>query len=162
MTNHAFFGPPRETFVAGGAHIAVYLVPVFDGRLVVFDVTAEEARGRWLPWTVLEFGQNPYEAASMLVDDWCGGQISDLSLADVMSFPVGGGGWELSIVFRAELLQDPKGDEVRRPYIFEPGLYDAIGRFDPVDLERWVTRSAGTARTPQPAAPAAPKDPMVF
>jgi len=138
MSGRAFFGPPRDGFVTGGAHISVYLVPVFERQLVVFDVQAREARGRWLPWDILDFGANPYEAASALADEWCGGGLSDLSLVDVMSFPVEGGGWELTIVFRAELDERPAGDDSRTPYLFEPGEADAMGPFDPVDLLRWL------------------------
>jgi hypothetical protein len=135
----AFFGPPSGSFVPGGTHITVYLVPVFQGGLVVFDVEAKEARGRWLPWDVLDFRQNPYEAAATLADTWCNVALDDLRLVDVMSFPVEGGGWELAIAFRAELFEMPPGDAHRRPFRFEPGRYDAIGPFDPVDIERWVT-----------------------
>jgi len=138
----AYFGLPAESFVSGGTHVTVSLVPVYEGRLCVFDVHAREARGRWLPWDVLGFGENPYEAASTLADEWCDGVISDLSLVDVMSFPVDGGGWELAIVFRAELSALPRGDDARAPYLFEAGRYDALGNFDPVDLERWVTSGA--------------------
>lgn len=135
----AFFGKPAKTFVPGGAHVAVYLVPVFEGRLVVFDVQASAARGRWLPWDVLEFGGNPYEAAAALADAWCDGAVSDLTLADAMSFPFGVEGWELALVFRAELTALPRGDDARTPVVSERGQFDAIGNFDPVDLERWVT-----------------------
>lgn len=141
----AFFGPPRDSVTPGGVHLTVYLVPVFENGLVVFEVQAREARGRWLPWDVLDFGQNPYEAASQLADDWCNVSLDDLSLADVMSFPVEPGGWELAIVFRAELAEMPGGDTQRSAVRSEPGQYDAIGPFDPVDLERWVTSSRGPA-----------------
>jgi hypothetical protein len=134
----AYFGPPNDSFVAGGTHITVYLVPVLEGRLVAFDVSAREARGRWLPWDVLDWRGNPYECASALADDWCGGAIGDLRLADVMSFPFEGGGWELALIFRAELTAPAAGDDVRTPYVFPAGAYDAIGNFDPVDLQRWV------------------------
>jgi hypothetical protein len=145
----AYFGKPTKTFVPGGAHVAVYLVPVFQGRLVVFDVQASAARGRWLPWDVLEFGANPYEAAAALADAWCQGAVSDLALADAMSFPFGGEGWELALVFRAELTARPQGDDARTTVVFDEGEFDAIGNFDPVDLERWVRRSQpGT--TPKP------------
>lgn len=143
----AFFGPPRDTVTAGGAHVTVYLVPVFEGGLVVFEVEAPEARGRWLPWDVLEFGQNPYEAASQLADNWCNVSLHDLSLADLMSFPVEPGGWELAIVFRAELAEMPPGDALRAAFRSEPGHYDAIGPFDPVDIERWVAAGAGPTPT---------------
>lgn len=149
MPRYAYFGQPAESFVRAGAHVAVYLVPVFEGGLVVFDVTARAARGRWLPWDILEFGGNPYEAAAALADEWCGGALSDLSLADVMSFPFEGEGWELAIVYRAELTEMPVRDDVRTPYRFDPGEYDAIGSFDPVDLQRWVEHG-GPGRSPRP------------
>ncbi len=138
MTSRAFFGKPQAGVVDGGAQIAVYLVPVYEGRLVVFDVKAKQARGRWLPWDVLDFGQNPYEAASALADSWCDGALDDLALVDVMSFESPGGGWELAIVFRAQLTDLPGGDDAREPYLYPEGEFDAIGNFDPVDLERWV------------------------
>src|SRR6188508_3287000 len=134
----AYFGKPAATFVPGGAHIAVYLVPVLNGQLVVFDVTASAARGRWLPWNILGFGTNPYEAAAELADLWCGGAISDLRLVDAMSFSVPPEGWELALVFRAELDELPDPDDARRPLLFESGKFDAIGNFDPVDVESWV------------------------
>jgi hypothetical protein len=143
----AFFGPPSSDVVPGGTQITVYLVPVFEGGLVVFDVAAKEARGRWLPWDVLDFRQNPYEAAAALADTWCNVPLDDLRIVDVMSFPAEGGGWELAISFRAELAEMAPGDEHRRPFRFEPGSYDAIGPFDPVDIERWV-RSRGAADPP--------------
>lgn len=139
----------------GGAHVAIYLVPVFQGRLVVFDVAASAARGRWLPWDILEFGGNPYETAATLADDWCEGAVTDLALADAMSFPVGGGGWELALIFRAELNARPAGDDARTTVVFEPGQFDAIGNFDPVDLERWV--SGGSQ-----AETSAPKPNLLF
>lgn len=134
----AYFGKPGTTFVPGGLHIAVYLAPVFEGRLLVFDVQASAARGRWLPWDILGFGANPYEAAAELADLWCGGAISDLRLVDAMSFAYGVDGWELALVFRAELTALPPGDDARRPFLFESGEFDAIGNFDPIDLARWV------------------------
>ncbi|MCE7929421.1 MAG: hypothetical protein HUU14_08575 [Dehalococcoidia bacterium] len=121
-----------------GTMVTVYLVPVHEGRMVTFDVRAREAQGRWLPWSVLEFAGNPYMTASELADDWCDGAISDLSLVDVMSFNPPGGGWELAIVFRAELTALPRPREDRTPAVFDPGRFDAIGPFDPVDLQRWV------------------------
>ncbi len=145
MSRPAFFGKPANGLVRGGAHISVYLVPVYQQRLVVFDVAATQARGRWLPWDVMEFGANPYETAAALVEEWCGGAISRLSLADVMSFPSEGGGWELAIVFRAELTDMPPGDDARSPFAFREGEFDAIGRFDPVDLERWLLGGAEAA-----------------
>jgi hypothetical protein len=146
----AYFGKPASTFVPGGAHVAVYVVPVFEGRLVVFDVAASAARGRWLPWDVLDFGGNPYEAAATLADEWCDGAVTDLSLADAMSFPFQGDGWELALVFRAELNARPSGDDARRTVVYESGKFDSIGSFDPVDLERWVTRGHSPAPSRKP------------
>lgn len=133
----AFFGPPRGEPTRGGAQVTISLVPVFEGRLVAFDVSAREARGRWLPWHVMEYGANPYESASELADDWLGGELADLSLADVLSLTLPDV-WELALVFRAQLVRLPPGDAERRPFVFAPGEFDAIGPFDPVDLRRWV------------------------
>lgn len=146
----AYFGKPAGTFVPGGAHVAIYLVPVFEGRLVAFDVSASAARGRWLPWDVLAFGGNPYEAAAELADNWCGGAVADLALADVLSFPFGAGGWELAIVFRGELTELPAGDDARTVAVYGPGEFDAIGNFDPVDLERWVRAREAPMPAPKP------------
>lgn len=118
--------------------VTVHLVPVHEGRLLAFDVRAGEAQGRWLPWCVIEFAGNPYVTASELADDWCEGAISDLALADVMSFTTPGGAWELAIVFRAELTALPRPRKDRVPAVFERGRFDSIGPFDPVDLQRWV------------------------
>lgn len=143
MSGHAIFGPPAGDLTEGGAHITVNLVPVFQGRLVAFDVTASEARGRWLPWTVLPFGGNPYETASDLAEEWCRGAVADLRLVDVMSFSLVRGSWELAIVFRAQLTEKPPSLRDRIPSIYEPGHFDAIGSFDPVDLRRWVESGPG-------------------
>jgi hypothetical protein len=147
----AYFGPPVTGFVPGGTHVTVYLAPVFEGRLVVFDVAAREARGRWLPWDVLGWRANAYECASALADQWCDVPLTDLALIDVMSFATEGGGWELAIVFRAELMEAPKGDAVRVPFLFPAGEFDAIGNFDTVDLARWVDAGAqGSAAAAPP------------
>jgi hypothetical protein len=121
MARPAFFGRPVPGVTPGGACIAVYLVPVHERRLVVFDVAAREARGRWLPWDVMEFRANPYETAAALADDWCAGAVSELTLADVLSFPLEAGGWELAIVFRAELMATPPADDARSPFTFAEG-----------------------------------------
>jgi len=142
----AYFAAPASSFQPGGTHVAVYLVPVCEGRLVVFDVAEKAARGRWLPWDVLSWGGNPYEAAAELADDWCQGAVSALALADVLSFPFEGNGWELAIVFRAELTRLPDADDARSPFAYDLGEYDAIGRFDPIDLERWVTAGRNDAK----------------
>lgn len=152
----AYFGPPAAAFVPGGAHIAVYLLPVYGGQLVAFDVEAAQARGRWLPWDILPWGGNPYELASELADLWCQAPLSDLTLADVMSFPSPEDGWELAVVFRAELSEPARGDEVRKPYFFPPGQFDAIGPFDPIDLERWVTGAVINHREAGPALASGP------
>ncbi len=151
MARRAYFGPPRDGPVKQGTTVTVHLVPVHEGRLVAFDVRAREAQGRWLPWCVLEYAGNPYVTASELAEDWCEGAISDLRLADVMSFSPPGGGWELAIVFRVELTALPRQRDDRAPAVFEPGRFDAIGPFDPVDLQRWVETcppgaSGGAAR----------------
>lgn len=137
----------------------MYLVPVFAGALVVFDVQAPHVRGRWLPWAVIDYGQNPYEAASILADDWCHEPLRDLSLVDVMSLPAEPGGWELAIVFRAELTALPPASGGRNPTVLAPGHIDAIGGFDPVDLERWVAAAPGGER---PAGPPADGPRLVF
>jgi len=154
----AYFGRPQAGFTPGGAHVAVYLVPVFAGRLTVFEVTAPGVHGRWLPWTVMEYGANPYETAAALADDWCDGAISALEVADVLSFPFDADGWELAIVYRAELTSLPPGDANRRPVLFARGEAEAIGPFDPVDLLRWVERSPAC----DPGAARAGGEPLVF
>ena len=138
MSTGAFYGKPQERPVAGGMHVTVHLVPVSEERLVVFDVIADQARGRWLPWTVLPFGGNPWETAARLADDWLHGAVDDISLADVLSLQVPAGGWELAVVFRVQLTRVPANDGVREPFVYAEGAFDAIGSFDPVDLERWV------------------------
>lgn len=146
----AYFGPAAPSFVPGGAHVAVYLLPVYNGQLAVFDVEARQARGRWLPWDILPWRGNPYELASELADLWCQAPLTDLTLADVMSFPSPEDEWEIAIVFRAELAEPAHGDDVRTPYFFPHGQFDAIGPFDPIDLERWVTGTVTNARSDSP------------
>lgn len=147
----SFFPPPAERFVSGGAHIAVYIVPVYQGSLVVFGVSAPEARGRWLPWTLLTFHGNPYEEAAALSDDWCDSAVTDLRLVDVISAASATGSWELAIVFRAELMAMPEGDRDRHPILLPAGEVEAVGLFDAVDLQRWVgDRPAAEAPAPPP------------
>ena len=88
--------------MASGVLLSVHVVPVLEGRIVAFVLDSPGPQGRWLPWTVLTQGANPYEIASTIVDEWCDGAMSDLRLVDVISRE-GEDGWELAIVFRAEL-----------------------------------------------------------
>jgi hypothetical protein len=156
----ALFGPPQESAAPGGLQVTVHLVPVFEGRLLAFDVLSKFARGRWLPWAVMEYGQNPWEGASLLADDWLDVPLDDLSLADVMSLEAPGGGWELALVFRAALSAAPAGDAERRPFLYEPAAFDAIGAFDPVDLERWVTMSTAAGQVLVSALHTPPAPPL--
>jgi hypothetical protein len=155
MSSRAFFGPPGSGPVKGGLQVSVHIVPVHEGRLVAFDVKAGDVHGRWLPWAVIDYRQNPYEAAALLADDWLDVPLSDLRIVDVMSLDGPLGGWELAIVCRADMTSLPRGDESRRPFVYAPGEFDAIGVFDPVDLERWVGMGA-TAAAREPSAPPGP------
>lgn len=151
----AFFGPPKGSFQRGGAHIGVYLVPVFEGRLVAFDVTARGAQDRWLPWNVLPYGENPYVEASALADDWCDGAMQDLRLADVLSGEAEES-WELSLLYRVELTAMPAGDAMRSPVALPVPLTAPIRQFSAGDLERWVRQ--GEPANPRPQSPSdAPK-----
>lgn len=145
MSAQAFFGRPREGFSAGGAHLCVYLVPVFEGRLVAFDVRVRGAEGRWLPWDILSYGGNPYEDATELTEEWCQGAVDDLRLVDVMT-RVAEGSWELSLVFRANLGAMPAEDAARTPIAIEPGDVEAIQQFDAIDLLRWMEAPASGGR----------------
>ena len=157
----AFFGQAVGSPIEGGTMLTVYLVPVFEGRLVCFDVTAKEARGRWLPWDVLEVGENPYEAASELADYWIETPPVSLELVDVMSLNPPGSPWELALIFRCALDAKPVGQGERTAYVFDAGDFDAIGNFDPVDLERWVRRtSAPDALVDE--NPTAPGEGLIF
>jgi hypothetical protein len=152
MVASAFFGPPKGNFQRDGAHIAVYLVPVFDGRLVAFDVNARGAQDRWLPWNVLPYGENPYVEASALADDWCGGAMRDLRLADVLSGSAEES-WELSLLYRLELTAMPRGDALRKPVALALPLESSIRQFETADLERWVRSAQPGNPPPRPAAP---------
>lgn len=150
MTALSFFGRPEKSFKAGGAHIAIYAVPVYDGKLVVYDIDASGITGRFLPWTVLAFGGNPYADASLLVDDWCQVPVSSLRLIDVIGGHQAEGSRELAIVFRAELFEPPRGDAHREPVLLDASDLEPIGPFPVTELQRWL--AAGT-----PPAPAAPE-----
>jgi len=154
----SFFPGPARSFVPGGAHLAIYLVPVYQGGLVVFDVSAREARGRWLPWSVLPFRGNPYEEAAALADDWCEGALADLRLVDVISAASATGSWELAIVFRAELTAMPAGNGDRQPERIPAAAVESIGPFDAVDLQRWVAAYAPG----HPAAPDTQRPGLIF
>ena len=122
--------------MADGVLLSVHVVPVLEGRIVAFTLAAGGPKGRWLPWTVLPQGANPYEIASAVVDEWCDGAMSDLRLADVISRE-GNGGWELAIVFRAELTALPLGAR-GAPRVCEAADLAAVQGFEAVDLERWL------------------------
>lgn len=157
MEGAAFFGKPRAGFTDGGAHLAVYLVPVFQGCVVAFDVTAPGAQDRWLPWGILTFGGNPYEDASALADDWCQGAVADLRLVDVITGEAAGS-WEVGLIFRADLTAMPAADARRTPVQLAPPFTAPVRQFQPAELDRWVG-----ATTPTEAAhPAPPGERLLF
>ncbi|MGD9934561.1 MAG: hypothetical protein AB7T37_12710 [Dehalococcoidia bacterium] len=160
MSARAFFGPPAKTAAPGGLQVSVYIVPVYQGRLVAFDIHAKAVSGRWLPWAVIDYRQNPYEAAALLADDWLDVGLDDLRVVDVLSAEGPLRGWELAIVYRAELSELPKGDSDRAPYLYPADGYDAIAIFEPTDFERWVG-AVGT-QSNAPATSTAPGDVKVF
>ena len=89
--------------------------------------------------TTLAQGANPYEIASTIVDEWCDGAMSDLRLVDVISRE-GDGGWELAVVFRAELTALPRGER-GAPRVCDPQDLAGVQGFEAVDLERWLGMS---------------------
>jgi hypothetical protein len=148
MTTPARFGPPVAAFQRGGAHVAVHLVPVFDGRLVAFDV-GPPAPGRWLPWDLLPFAGNPYESAAALGDEWCDGAVIDLRLCDALSLAAPGESWELALIFRAELDAMPAGDDARAPVALGAGpALASVTRFAAADLERWLAETSAALSPP--------------
>jgi len=149
----SYFAGPKDSPQRGGMVVTVYLVPVYQGRLVVFDVTAPGAKGRWIPWQVLEFGQVPYESAAQLTDAWLNGEVTSLSLVDVMMLPMDGGGCELAIIFRCDVTALPARTAQRDAFAYPDGHLDAIGGFDPVDLERWLLQTPAQADSRSPAPP---------
>lgn len=157
----AFFPAPKKGFQQGGAHIAVHLVPVYEGRLVAFEVTARGAEGRWLPWAVLDYQGNPYEHAAALVDDWCQGHVRDLRLVDVMSSEAEGS-WELAIVFRAELTAYPVPDGPRAPVGLQPPLGESLNRLPALELDRWLALTPPPEVAPDPAPHADDGPRLVF
>jgi len=138
MAGRAMFGKPVGDLASGGALITTHVVPVFQGKLVIFDLESSAVSGRWLPWTTMEYGENPYVTASAIVDEWCQGAIKELRLVDVMSNQIDSGVWELAIVFRAELSASPLPTPERTPTSVAPREAGRVGHFDQVDLERWV------------------------
>ncbi len=126
-----------------GVLLSVHVVPVLEGRIVAFVLDAGGPKGRWLPWTVLKHGANPYEIASTVVDEWCDGAMSDLRLVDVISRE-GSDGWELAVVFRAELTALPRGER-GSPRVCDPQDHGSIEGFEAVDLERWLGAAAPAA-----------------
>lgn len=129
--------------MASGVLLSVHVVPVLEGRIVAFVLEPPGPKGRWLPWTVLEQGANPYEIASTIIDEWCDGAMSDLRLADVIS-RAGDNGWELAIIFRAELTALP-GHERGAPHVCDMQDLAAVQGFEAVDLERWLGGGASPA-----------------
>ena len=126
--------------------VTVHAVPVHAGRLIAFAVDAPDdpgAGGRWLPWTPLAPGGEPWETASELVDEWCGEALAaELRLLDALAAGDG-----LALVFRAGLTAMP---DARRgvPHACAPADLDAIRGFARADLERWLgAGEAPSART---------------
>ncbi len=134
--------------MASGVLLSVHVVPVLEGRIVAFVLDSPGPQGRWLPWTVLTQGANPYEIASTIVDEWCDGAMSDLRLVDVISRE-GEDGWELAIVFRAELTALP-GHERGAPRVCDAQDLAAVQGFDAVDLVRWLGDAAPAAEGDSP------------
>ncbi|MXW25952.1 MAG: hypothetical protein F4Z77_06645 [Dehalococcoidia bacterium] len=126
--------------MASGVLLTVHVAPVLEGRIVAFVLEAGGPKGSWLPWTVLPQGGNPYEIASTIVDQWCDGAMSDLRLVDVISRE-SDDGWELAVVFRAELTALPRGER-GAPRICEAPDLAAVQGFEAVDLERWLESRA--------------------
>ncbi len=123
------------------ATLTVHVVPVFKGVLIAFDVDAPEASGRWLPWTPLEHGGNPWETASAIVGEWCGGAVVELRLVDVIARGAGAE-WGLALVFRAELTALP-GGERGQPHPCAPPEHGSVRGFAAADLARWLAQSPG-------------------
>lgn len=155
----AFYPPPRTEPVPGGAYIAVAVVPIWRGELVAFDVTAAGAEGRWFPWAPLPRGTEPWEAAAALAEEWCGADPAELRLVDAMGGEGLGGSWQLTLVFRAELLAAPKGDPHRRPVLLPAQPAEAVGGFAAADLARWAGGDAGGGGLPPPATQ---RPPLLF
>ncbi|MCS7296317.1 MAG: hypothetical protein RMK15_04795 [Chloroflexota bacterium] len=153
----AFYPPPRREPVAGGAYVAVVVVPVWQGQLVAFDVTAPGAEGRWFPWAPLPWGTEPWEAAASLAEEWCGADLAELRLVDALGGEGLGGSWQLTLVFRAELLGPPRTSAQRQPVLLPAQPAAPVGGFAPADVARWAA-GPGPALSP----PAAAEGPLLF
>ncbi len=129
--------------------LTTHVVPVFHGKLVLFEFEERSIAGRWLPWTTMEYGDNPYVTASAIVDEWCNGAMRDLRLVDVMSMQMDEGIWELAIMFRVELAALPAETSHRKPLLVEAAAASSVGRFETVDLERWVGILSGGSESPK-------------
>jgi len=150
----ATFGPPRKEVSRGGAFVSVYLVPEWDGQIVAFDIAAKEARGRWVPWTVADYGASIWETASALGDEWCGDTVETIDLVDTISLETETSGWELALIFRARLKAMPDG-ETGRIAVLTRGDDDRLSmRFAAADMDRWIAPDASV-----PGGPAAPQSP---
>jgi len=64
--------------------------------------------------------------------------VSDLRLVDVLSLDADEDGWELALIFRAELMALPRGDDHRAVALIDGAPGEAIQRFAPVELDRWI------------------------
>lgn len=127
--------------MADGVLVTVHALPVHAGRVVAFAVDAPAVKGRWLPWTPLPPGGEPWETASALVDEWCGEALAaELRLADALAAAGG-----LALVFRAELTAMP-GARRGAPHACDPADLGAVRGFARADLERWLGASAPAAR----------------
>lgn len=153
--SRAFYPPPREAPVPGGAYVAVVVLPVREGRLVAFDVDDPAARGRWFPWTPLPRETQPWEVAAALVEEWCGVDVADLRLVDALGLEGLGGSWQLTLVFRAELLGLPRGGARRRPVELPLHSLGPTAGFAPADLLRWA--SEGPRDAPSPPTSTSPR-----
>ena len=140
--------------MAGSVLLTVHVVPVLQGQLVTFLLEAPGPGGRWLPWTVLKQGANPYEIASTIVDEWCDGAMSDLRLVDVISRE-GDEGWELAVVFRAELTALPRGERGEPRVCESPDLATVHGfeRGRPGALAGHGSGAPSQPATPDPDGP---------
>ena len=150
----ATFGPPRGGISPRGAFVSIYLVPEWDGHLIAFDVVAKEAPGRWLPWTIADFGASPWETASALSNEWCGDTTESIELVDTISFETDSAGWELALVFRARLNALPPGETERIPVVSQPDDARLSVPFAAADLGRWIARQASATASGDLVSPA--------